>query len=41
MKEALIAKFSQHANIKEILLSTGSATLIEHTWKDSYWGDGK
>lgn len=40
MREAVYAKFSQHEDIKETLLSTGDATLVEHTEKDSYWGDG-
>ncbi len=40
MREALVAKFSQHAELREILLSTGDALLIEHTENDSYWGDG-
>ena len=25
---------------RELLLSTGDATLVEHTENDSYWGDG-
>lgn len=40
MREALIAKFTQHLDLKEILLSTGDALLIEHTRNDAYWGDG-
>lgn len=40
MKEALIAKFTQHNNLKELLLSTEDSVLIEHTDNDSYWGDG-
>lgn len=40
MLEALRAKFSQHEALKELLLSTGSARLVEHTENDSYWGDG-
>jgi hypothetical protein len=40
MKEALVAKFTQYPELKEILLSTGDAFLIEHTKNDSYWGDG-
>lgn len=38
MLEAVRAKFSQHDELKNILLSTGDAELIEY--KDSYWGDG-
>ena len=40
MREAVMQKFTQHHDLKEILLSTGSAKLIEHTKNDSYWGDG-
>jgi N-glycosidase YbiA len=40
MKTALLAKFRQNEDIREILLSTGDAPLVEHTKNDSYWGDG-
>lgn len=40
MKDAVVAKFTQHTDLREILLSTGESTLVEHTEKDSYWGDG-
>ncbi|WP_230658542.1 NADAR family protein [Psychrobacter sp. I-STPA10] len=40
MLEALRAKFSQHSELKELLLSTGDKILVEHTENDSYWGDG-
>ncbi len=40
MLEALRAKFTQHEDLKAILLGTGDAVLVEHTAKDSYWGDG-
>lgn len=40
MRQALQAKFDQHQVLKDILLSTGSCELIEHTTNDSYWGDG-
>ena len=40
MLEAVRAKFSQHEDLKLILLGTGDAKLIEHTENDSYWGDG-
>lgn len=40
MREAVIAKFTQRKDLKEILLSTGDAILVEHTENDSYWGDG-
>ena len=37
---AIRAKFSQHADIRETLLATGDAKLIEHTANDNYWADG-
>ena len=40
MREAVLAKFSQHADIREVLLGTGDALLVEHTSSDHYWGDG-
>lgn len=40
MRRALMAKFTQHPDLTSLLLSTEDAELIEHTTKDSYWGDG-
>jgi ribA/ribD-fused uncharacterized protein len=40
MTEAVRAKFIQHEELREILLGTGEAKLVEHTENDSYWGDG-
>lgn len=40
MKKALLAKFTQHEDLKALLMSTGEAKLIEHTENDAYWGDG-
>jgi ribA/ribD-fused uncharacterized protein len=40
MREAVLAKFIQHPEIREVLLGTGNALLVEHTKNDSYWGDG-
>lgn len=40
MREALHAKFSQHANLKTLLLNTGDQQLVEHTRNDRYWADG-
>jgi len=40
MREALRAKFTQHAGLRSLLLDTGDSELIEHTKNDSYWGDG-
>lgn len=39
MREALRAKFEQHPRLKELLLSTGNAVLVEHTRNDRYWAD--
>ena len=40
MTEAVLAKFSQHEDLRALLLATGDAMLIEHTDNDDYWGDG-
>jgi ribA/ribD-fused uncharacterized protein len=40
MREAVLAKFTQHDDLRIILLGTGDAVLVEHTENDSYWGDG-
>ncbi len=40
MYKALKAKFAQHKDLEEQLLSTENAFLVEHTKNDSYWGDG-
>ena len=40
MREAVRAKFDQHADLRVVLLETGNATLVEHTKNDAYWGDG-
>jgi N-glycosidase YbiA len=40
MYEAVLAKFTQHAELRETLLGTGDSTIVEHTSNDSYWGDG-
>ena len=40
MREALLAKFTQHEDLRQLLLSTGDAKIIEHTANDDYWGDG-
>lgn len=39
MREALWAKFTQHRKLRELLLATGDAVLVEHT-RNNYWGDG-
>ncbi len=40
MRTALMAKFTQHDDLRAVLLGTGAAVLVEHTNNDSYWGDG-
>lgn len=40
MLRAVRAKFAQHRDLAELLLSTGSARIIEHSSNDSYWADG-
>ena len=40
MLDALRAKFTQHEDLKAVLLGTGDAKLVEHTANDAYWGDG-
>ena len=40
MRKAVQAKFTQHDNIREVLLSTVDAKIVEHTENDNYWGDG-
>lgn len=40
MRDAVRAKFQQHPELRELLLSTGTALLVERTENDSYWGDG-
>ena len=39
MREVLRAKFSQHPELRSLLLSTGDAQLVEHTRNDRYWAD--
>lgn len=40
MRKALKAKFTQHPNLKEVLINTNESVLIEHTERDNYWADG-
>lgn len=40
MLKAIRAKVEQHSEVKEMLLSTENAILVEHTENDHYWGDG-
>lgn len=39
MYDVCLAKFSQHPNLKQMLLDTGDAYLEEgNTWNDKFWG---
>jgi ribA/ribD-fused uncharacterized protein len=40
MLEILMCKFKQDKHCKNILLNTGNKKIIEHTVRDSYWGNG-
>lgn len=40
MREAVRLKFLQNAEMRETLLATGDAILVEHTVNDKFWGDG-
>lgn len=41
MRKAVLAKFTQNKEIRDILISTGEETIIEKTTNDYYWGCGK
>lgn len=41
MKECLLAKFTQNAKLKQLLLSTGESTIVEDSPRDDFWGIGK
>ena len=42
MEEIVRTKFLQHEDLKEKLLSTGDALLVEgNTWNDRFWGVDK
>lgn len=40
MREAVLAKFTQHADIRAVLLATGDAVIVEDSPTDDYWGCG-
>lgn len=40
MYDGLKRKFKTHIDLRDKLLLTRNAKLIEHTHKDSYWADG-
>lgn len=39
MERAVRDKFNRYESLKNLLLSTGTARLYEHTQNDCYWGD--
>ena len=40
MKKCVKAKVMQHEDVRKLLLSIPDTEIIEHTARDSYWGDG-
>lgn len=40
MLQAVLRKFQTHADIREILLSTGNEEIVENSPIDRYWGCG-
>ncbi|TYC72480.1 NADAR family protein [Stappia sp. BW2] len=40
MRTALLAKFTQHNDLRTILLETKGQDLVEHTPHDHFWADG-
>lgn len=41
MRRALRAKFAAHPELRDLLLSTGDAAIVENAPGDFYWGCGK
>lgn len=41
MRLIVLAKFSQHSNLRSLLLNTNDAIIQENSPRDSYWGIGK
>ncbi|MFH1567639.1 MAG: NADAR family protein [Gemmatimonadota bacterium] len=39
MRAALVAKYRQHADLRQRLLATGEIELVEANPEDGYWGD--
>ncbi len=37
---AIMAKFTQYPKLRDLLLETGNAEIVEHTRNDFYWADG-
>lgn len=40
MREAVLKKFLTHADIREVLISTGDQFLVENSPTDCFWGCG-
>jgi ribA/ribD-fused uncharacterized protein len=40
MVGALRAKFTQHAELRNMLIATGDAHIVEASQRDRYWGSG-
>ena len=40
MRQAVLSKFQTHTDIRDILLSTGNAEIVENSPIDFYWGCG-
>lgn len=41
MYRAVLAKFTMHEKLKQLLLATGTADIVENAPGDYYWGCGK
>ncbi|NET07675.1 MAG: NADAR family protein [Symploca sp. SIO2B6] len=41
MQQGLLCKFQTHADIREVLLSTGDELIVENAPQDYYWGCGQ
>jgi len=40
MYRVVLAKFTQHPDLRQLLMNTGDSILIEHTRQDAFWADG-
>lgn len=40
MREALLAKFTQHPELAALLAESEGEELVEHSRHDRYWADG-
>ena len=41
MRNALMAKFTTHSDLRDALLATGDEELVENAPTDYFWGCGK